>query len=42
MDQLNPAQINEALTDVRNAYRLLALYQKRVLDIIKYVSNKYN
>lgn len=42
MDQLNPTQINEALKDVRNAYRLLALYQKRILDIVKYVSNKYN
>ena len=42
MDKLNPSEINEALKDVRNAYRLLALYQKRILDIVKYVSNNYN
>lgn len=42
MDKLNPSEINEALKDVRNAYRLIALYQKRILDIIKYVSNSYN
>lgn len=42
MDKLNLIQINEALKDVRNAYRLLSLYQKRLLDIIKYVTNGYN
>lgn len=42
MDKLNITEINEALKDVRNAYRLLALYQKRLLDIVKYVSNAYN
>ena len=42
MDKLNTTEINEALKDVRNAYRLLALYQKRLLDIVKYVSNTYN
>lgn len=42
MEKLNPLEINEALKDVRNAYRLLALYQKRLLDIIKYLTNGYN
>lgn len=42
MEKLNTTEINEALTDVRKAYRLIALYQKRLLDIVKYVSNKYN
>jgi hypothetical protein len=42
MDKLNTTEINEALKDVRNAYRLLALYQKRLLDIVKYASNSYN
>ena len=42
MDKLNTLEINEALKDVRNAYRLLALYQKRLLDIVKYTSNFYN
>lgn len=41
MDKLNQDQIKEALKDVRSSYRLLALYQKRVLDIIKYISNSY-
>lgn len=42
MDKLNNSEINEALKDVRSAYRLLALYQKRLLDIIKYTANTYN
>lgn len=42
MDKLNTTEINEALKDVRKAYRLLALYQTRLLDIIKYISNGYN
>ena len=42
MDKLNSSEINEALIDIRNAYRLIALYQKRILDIVKYVSNSYN
>ena len=42
MDKLNILEINDALKDVRNAYRLIALYQKRLLDIIKYVSNSYS
>ena len=42
MDKLNSTDISEALKDVRNAYRLLALYQTRLLDIVKYVANSYN
>lgn len=42
MDQLNSTEINNALKDVRNAYRLLALYQTRLLDVIKYSANAYN
>lgn len=42
MDKLNTLEINEALKDVRKAYRLLALYQKRLLDIVKYTANFYN
>lgn len=41
MDKLNISEINDALKDVRNAYRLLALYQKRLLDIVKYTTNFY-
>jgi hypothetical protein len=42
MDKLNPIQINDVLKDVRASYRLLALYQKRLLDIIKFIANGYN
>lgn len=42
MDKLNPTQINDVLKDIRASYRLLALYQKRLLDIIKYITNSYN
>lgn len=42
MDKLNNTQINEVLKDVRSSYRLLALYQKRLLDVIKYTTNTYN
>jgi len=42
MDKLNSTEINNALKDVRNAYRLLALYQKRLLDIVKYAANSFN
>jgi hypothetical protein len=42
MDRLTPTQINYVLKDVRSSYRLLALYQKRLLDIVKYVANGYN
>lgn len=42
MDKLNTTEINAVLKDVRSAYRLLALYQKRLLDIVKYTANTYN
>lgn len=42
MDKLNTTAINEVLKDVRSSYRLLALYQNRLLDIIKYAANTYN
>ena len=42
MDKLNSTEINDVLKDVRASYRLLALYQKRLLDIVKYVANAYN
>jgi hypothetical protein len=41
MEKLNLSEVNEALKDVRSAYRLLALYQQRILDTVKYVSNAY-
>jgi hypothetical protein len=42
MDKLNTTEINTVLKDVRSSYRLLALYQKRLLDIVKYTANTYN
>lgn len=42
MDKLDSTQINDVLKDVRSSYRLIALYQKRLLDIVKYVANGYN
>jgi hypothetical protein len=42
MDKLNSTDVNEALQDVRSAYRLLALYQTRLIDVVKYVANTYN
>lgn len=35
-------QFGTVLKDVRYAYRILALYQRRVLDIVEYVMNAYN
>lgn len=42
MEKLNTVQINNVLKDVRASYRLLALYQKRLLDIVKYSANGFN
>lgn len=39
-EQLNKQQLNDALTEVRRAYRLLYLYQRRVLDIVNFIGNK--
>ncbi len=42
MDKLDQNQFRNVLEDVRKSYRLLALYQRRLIDIVKYVGNKYN
>ncbi|MCG1035514.1 hypothetical protein [Polaribacter sargassicola] len=42
MDKLNTTELNAVLKDVRSSYRLLALYQKRLLDIVKYTASTYN
>lgn len=41
MEQLNPNQLQGIFKDVRSAYRILALYQQRILDTVKYVGNQY-
>ena len=42
MEKLDPNQFENVLKDVRSSYRLLALYQRRILDIVKYIGNQYN
>ncbi len=42
MDKLNLSEFNDVLKDVRSSYRLLALYQRRLQDVVKYVGNQYN
>jgi hypothetical protein len=39
MSNLSKEQFNEILLDVRKAYRLLYLYQERVLDIVQYIGD---
>lgn len=40
MSQLTKAQLQEILPDVRAAYRLLSLYQARVLGTVQHIANK--
>jgi hypothetical protein len=42
MEKLNPIELNNVLKDVRNSYRVLALYQQRIIDTVKYIGNQYN
>lgn len=42
MEKLNKNQFENVLEDVRKSYRLLALYQQRLLDVVKFVGNKYD
>jgi hypothetical protein len=42
MEKINNSDFNDILQDVRTSYRLLALYQTRLKDVVKYVLDKYN
>lgn len=42
MAQLSKIELDEVFVDVRKAYRLLYLYQRRILDTIKFISNTLN
>ena len=42
MEKLNTFELSNVLKDVRNSYRVLALYQQRILDTVKYIGNQYN
>tara|TARA_R110001592_G_scaffold262565_1_gene527638 strand:+ start:12396 stop:13004 length:609 start_codon:yes stop_codon:yes gene_type:complete len=42
MEKITNSDSSEILKDVRTSYRLLALYQTRLKDVVKYVLDKYN
>ncbi len=42
MDKIDPSEFNSVLKDVRASYRLLAIYHRRILDIVKYIGNHYD
>lgn len=39
MENINKNDLNAIFLDVRNSYRLLFKYQKRILDLVKYAGN---
>ncbi len=39
MNNINNSNVEALLCDVRKAYRLLHIYQKRVLDLVNFISN---
>lgn len=41
MDNLTPAEFERSLQDVRLAYRLLAVYQRRLLDTIDFIFKQF-
>ncbi len=41
MDKLDKAQFEQVLVDVRKAYRLLYLYQRRVMDLVKFIGDTF-
>ncbi|WP_081210521.1 hypothetical protein [Salegentibacter sediminis] len=42
MEKLNKPDLTNLFQDVRSSYRLLALYQKRLLDLVNYIGNQYS
>lgn len=42
MENINPNDFSEILTDVRKAYRLLFLFQTRIQDLIQYIGTGYS
>jgi len=40
MNKLNTKELNDVFTDVRKAYRLLYHYQRRVMDLAKFIGDK--
>lgn len=41
MEKLNETDLNHLMQDVRSSFRLLALYQKRLLDLVNYIGNQF-
>lgn len=41
MEKINENQLTDVLKDVRKAYRLLYLFQKRILDTVSFIGTKY-
>jgi hypothetical protein len=41
MDNLTPAEFERSLQDVRLAYRLLAVYQRRLLDTVDFIFKQF-
>lgn len=42
MEKITPTDFSEILTDVRKAYRLLFLFQRRIQDLIQYIGTGYS
>lgn len=42
MEEISKNDFRESLIDVRKAYRLLYEYQRRILDLMKYIGNYYD
>jgi hypothetical protein len=42
MEKITTNEFQQSLQDVRMSYRLLAIYQRRILDTIGYVFNQFN
>lgn len=38
---MNTHELKDAMVDVRKSYRILAVYQRRVLDVVKYIGDYY-
>lgn len=42
MEKLNEQDLTNLFKDVRSSYRLLALYQKRLLDLVNFIGNQFS
>lgn len=42
MEQLKDTEVKQLFTDVRSSFRLLAVYQKRLLELVDYVGKRFS